>query len=175
MSSKPIPLKMLLLILLPTGLPSCALDANQAFCISSSLSDTEQKPQPLASWLLPPGVNWAPGVGPPNGLRRCEFQSSEILVFGFSTTSKKKHSFSKTHLDESLCRKCSWRAYATFHRRISCYLSRWSVFFLESPLLFLILCAYFELGAECLPLGDLWLPGSGLKGRQLPLGFHLRV
>ena len=28
----------------------------------------------------------------------------------------------------------------------------------------LILCADFELGAQCLPVGGLWLPGDGLKG-----------
>ena len=37
----------------------------------------------------------------------------------------------------------------------------------------LILSADFELGAECLPLDGLPLPGSGLKGRLVPLAFDL--
>ena len=41
--------------------------------------------------------------------------------------------------------------------------------------LLLILCADFELGAECLPLGGLWWPRSGLKRRSVSLGFHLIV
>ena len=36
----------------------------------------------------------------------------------------------------------------------------------------LILSADFELGAQCLPLGGLWLPASALKGRLVSLGFH---
>ena len=37
----------------------------------------------------------------------------------------------------------------------------------------LISCADFELGAECLPSDTLPLPGGGLKGRLVPLGFDL--
>ena len=75
----------------------------------------------------------------------------------------RKTNFPRGFLEESFCGKCSWRAYATFHRRTFNCLPRGSVFFLESPILLLILCADFELGAECLPLGR--LPGSGLNGR----------
>ena len=55
---------------------------------------------------------------------------------------------------------------------ISHYLPRGSVFFLESSIFMLIVCADFVLGAECLPDG-LWLPESGLKGRLVSLGFDL--
>ena len=53
------------------------------------------------------------------------------------------------------------------------YLPRGPIFFLESPIFLLILSADFELGAECLHLDGLPLPGSGLKGRLVPLGFDL--
>ena len=46
-------------------------------------------------------------------------------------------------------------------------------FFLEYPVFLLIVCADFELGADCLPSDGLRLPGSGLKGRLVPLGFDL--
>ena len=111
------------------------------------------------------------GMGLPNWLRRRKFWSSEIPVFRiFDKIAENK--FSKRVFEESFCRKCTWRAYATFHQRISCHLSRGPVFFLETIFFLLILSADFEPGAQCLPLGGLWLPGSALKGRLLSLGFH---
>ena len=55
----------------------------------------------------------------------------------------------------------------------SCHLPREPVFLLELPILLLILCADFELGAES-PFGGLRLPGSSLKGRLVSSGVHLR-
>ena len=46
---------------------------------------------------------------------------------------------------------------------------------LESPIFVLILSADFQLGAESLPSDGLPLPGGGLKGRLVPLGFDLRL
>ena len=111
-------------------------------------------------------------VGLPNGLRR---RKSGAPKFHFSDflQNHRKTKFSKRVFEESFCRKCTWRAYATVHRRISHYLSRGRVSFLESPVFLLILCADFELGAECLPWAGLGLPGSGLKGRLVSLGFDL--
>ena len=58
---------------------------------------------------------------------------------------------------------------------ISHYLSRGPVFLLDSHISLLIVCADFELGAECLPSNGLRLLGSGLRARLLPLGFHLTL
>ena len=77
----------------------------------------------------------------------------------------------KRLLEDFFCR--SWGTYATLHRRISHYLSLGSVFFLELQIFLLILCADFQLGAQWLPVGGLRLPGSGLKGRLVSLGFDL--
>ena len=112
------------------------------------------------------------GVGLPNRLRRRKSGAPKFQFYGFSTTSQ-KNDFSKRVFEEPFCRKCTWRAHATFHRRISCHLSRGPVFFLESPIFVLILSADFELGAECLPSDGLSLPGGGFKGRLVPLGFDL--
>ena len=126
---------------------------------------------PKPGW--PYRTGWSQtGVGLPNGLRRRKSGAPKFRNFGFSTKSQ-KNEFSKMVFEESFCRKCSWRAYATFHRRISRYLPRGSVFFLESPIFLLILSADVELGAECLPSDGLPLPGGGLKGRLVPLGFDL--
>ena len=48
-----------------------------------------------------------------------------------------------------------------------------NVIFLELHAFLLVLCADFQLGAEWLPLGGVQLPGSGLKGRSVSLGFDL--
>ena len=53
------------------------------------------------------------------------------------------------------------------------YCSRGYVFFLDSLIFLLIVCADFELGAERLPSDGLWWPGSGSKGRLVFLGFSL--
>ena len=116
---------------------------------------------------------WTPNRGgPTERAPKEEIRSSEIpnvRFFGKIAGNE----FSKRVFEESFCRECTWRAYATFHRGISCHLSRGSVFFLESPIFVLILSADFELGAECLPSDGLPLPGGGLKGRLAPLGFDL--
>ena len=56
---------------------------------------------------------------------------------------------------------------------MSHYLPGGSVFFLETPIFLLILSADFELGTDCLPSDGLPLPGGGVKGRLVPLGFDL--
>ena len=103
---------------------------------------------PKPGWAYRTGWPKA-GVGLPNGLRRIKFRSSEILcvrIFDKAAGKYKENTCaSKRFFEESFCRKCSWGAYATLHRRISHYLSRGPVFFLESPIFLLILCADFEL------------------------------
>ena len=113
--------------------------------------------------------NWG---GPTELAPTEEIRSSENPKFRIFDTIAAK-GISKRVFEESFCRKCSWRPYAAFHRGISHYLSRGSVFFLESPIFLLILSDDFELGAECLPTDGLRLPGSGLKGRLVPLAFDL--
>ena len=115
------------------------------------------------------------GMGLPNGLWRRKFRSSENPVFRIFDKIAEKNEFSKRFFEESLSIKCTWRAYATFHRRISCNLSRGPVFSLKLDIVLLILSADFQLGAECLPLGALRLPGSALQGRLVSLGFHFEL
>ena len=112
---------------------------------------------PQTGWAYRTGSGGANSGAP-------KFQFSEFRQ------NHRKNELSKRAFEEPLCRKCSWRACATFHRRISCYLSRGSVCFLDLHIFLLILCADFELGA---PFGDLRLPGSGLKGRSVSLDFDL--
>ena len=112
------------------------------------------------------------GMGLPNGLRRRKFQSSEIPVFRIFDKIA-ENEFSKRVFEESFCRKCSWRAYATFHRRMSHYLHEG----LFPSLNRLFSCCFevpisnsepnvcFRMAYRCL--------GGGLKGRLAPLGFDL--
>ena len=130
--------------------------------------------QPRCLRAAPTAAGPQAAVGLPNRLRWRKFQSSEIPVLRI-WDKHAENKFSKRAFEESFCRKCIWRAYATVHRRISCYLSGGSVFSLKLNMFLLILCADVELGAECLPLGGLRLLGSGLKGRLVSLGSHLML
>ena len=94
------------------------------------------------------------GVGLPNGLRRREFRSSKMPVV---RQHRRKNTFLRGFLKNP-----SVESVAGEHTQLSPKdfpLSFTRVpFFLESPILLLILCADFELGAGCLPLGGLrWL------------------
>ena len=111
------------------------------------------------------------GVGLPNGLRRRKSGAPKFRNFGFSTKSQNMI-FLRGFLNNPSVESVA-ESIRNFHRRISRYLPRGSVFFLESPIFLLILSPDFELGAECLPLDGLPLPGSGLKGRLVPLAFDL--
>ena len=92
----------------------------------------------------------------------------------FPRSSTKSH-FSRRPVEDPSREKAAGGADATVHRRVSCHLSRGQVFFLSSRILLLICCAHFKLGARYLPMGDLWWPGSGLKGRLVCFGFHLML